>query len=105
MIHTAAIAPDAAIAISAYLARTRYEDLPEDSIAATKASILDTIGCAIAGTSGTDIPAIRGLVEAWGGRPSSTIVGGGGLKVPGYNAVLANAALVHQDDYDDTYDT
>jgi 2-methylcitrate dehydratase PrpD len=100
MIHT----PDAAIAISEHLARTGYEDLPKDIIAATKASILDTIGCAIAGTSGTDIPAIRGLVEAWGGTPSSTIVGGRGLKVPAYNAVLVNAALVHQDDYDDTYD-
>src|SRR6201996_2349473 len=96
--------PDAAVAISAHLAGTRFEDLPAATVAATKASILDTIGCAVAGTSGSDIPAIRSLVESWGGRACSTIVGGGGLKVPAYNAVLANAALVHQDDYDDTFD-
>jgi 2-methylcitrate dehydratase PrpD len=32
------------------------------------------------------------------------VVGGGGLRVPAGNAALANAALVHQDDFDDTYD-
>jgi 2-methylcitrate dehydratase PrpD len=97
-------APDAAIAISRHLAATRFEDLPSATVAATKASILDTIGCAIAGGSGPDVAAIRALVGAWGGAAASTVVGGGGLKVPAYGAVLANAALVHQDDFDDTYD-
>jgi 2-methylcitrate dehydratase PrpD len=97
-------APDSAVAISRHLARTRFEDLPAATVAATKASILDTIGCAIAGGSGPDVAAIRALVGAWGGAPACTVVGGGGLKVPAHGAVLANAALVHQDDYDDTYD-
>jgi 2-methylcitrate dehydratase PrpD len=95
---------DAAIAICRNLAATRFEDLPAATVAATKASILDTIGCAIAGGSGPDVAAIRSLVGAWGGAPACTVVGGGGLKVPAYGAVLANAALVHQDDFDDTYD-
>jgi 2-methylcitrate dehydratase PrpD len=96
--------PDSALAIGRHLAATRFEDLPAATVAATKASILDTIGCAIAGGSGPDIAAIRAVVGAWGGAPACTVVGGGGLKVPAYGAVLANAALVHQDDYDDTYD-
>lgn len=96
--------PDAAILISTHLAETNFDDLPASAVAAAKASILDTIGCAIAGTSGADIAAIQGLVESWGGTRSSTIVGGAGLKVPAYNAVLVNAALIHQDDFDDTYD-
>jgi 2-methylcitrate dehydratase PrpD len=95
---------DASIAISRHLAETRYEDLPAPVVAAVKASILDSIGCAIAGTSGPDIAAIHALVRTWGGHAASTVVGGGGLRVPAYNAVLANAALVHQDDFDDTYD-
>lgn len=104
MQHQPAQRPDAAIAISRHLAATTYDDLPPAIVAATKASILDTIGCAVAGTAGPDIPAIRSLVTAWSGSPTSTLVGGGGLKVPAYNAVLANAALVHQDDFDDTFD-
>jgi 2-methylcitrate dehydratase PrpD len=97
-------ADDSAAAISSHLARTRFADLPASTVAATKASILDTIGCAIAGGSGPDVAAIRAVVAAWGGAPTCTVIGRGGTKVPAYGAVLANAALVHQDDYDDTYD-
>jgi 2-methylcitrate dehydratase PrpD len=102
--HTAGDAPDSALSISRHLAATRFEDLPAATVAATKASILDTIGCAVAGGSGPDVAAIRALVGTWGGAPACTVVGGGGLKVPAYGAVLANTSLVHQDDYDDTYD-
>jgi len=103
-ITTGGSAPDAAILISRHLAETNFGDLPASAVAAAKASILDTLGCAIAGTAGPDIAAILGLVKSWGGAPSSTVVGGAGLKVPAYNAVLLNAALIHQDDFDDTFD-
>ena len=96
--------PDAAVIISEHLARIQFADLPAQVVGAVKESILDTIGCAIAGTSGPDVAALRGLVAEWGGRPAATIVGGKGLKVPAYAATLMNAALVHQDDFDDTYD-
>jgi len=96
--------PDAAILIADYLVRMRFADLPARVVGAVKESILDTIGCAIAGTSGPDVAVLRALVATWGGHPAATIVGGDGLKVPAYAATLANAALVHQDDFDDTYD-
>jgi 2-methylcitrate dehydratase PrpD len=96
--------PESAVAIGEHLARTGYDSLPASAVAAAKASILDTIACSIAGTAGPDTEAIRALVASWGGTASATIVGGGGLKVPAYNAVLANAALAHQDDFDDTFD-
>jgi aconitate decarboxylase len=66
--------PDSALAIGRHLAATRFEDLPAATVAATKASILDTIGCAIAGGSGPDIAAIRAVVGAWGGAPACTVV-------------------------------
>lgn len=97
--------PDSSIAISEHLARTRFEDLPADVIEVSKAAIADTLGCIFAGTGGEEFAAIVSLMSKWGGSPTSTVVGAGGLKVPPDNAVLANGAAVHQYDFDDTHDT
>ena len=98
----AALATDDRIA--AHLARTTFADLPLATVAATKASILDTLACMLAGATSQDVTAIAGLVSDTGGHPSSTVVRGGGLKVPPAQAVLANGAMVHQFDFDDTHD-
>src|SRR5687768_3703694 len=95
--------PDASIAIAEHLAKTRFEDLPASVVEAAKASILDTIACVFAGTACEDVIAIRKLTHKWGGRPSSTVIGGG-EKVPAASAVLANGAAIHQFDFDDTHD-
>lgn len=96
--------PDASVAIAAHLARTRFEDLPGDVVSAAKASILDTLACLLAGTATDDVIAIRNMIAGWGGHPSSTIIGQGGLKVPASAAVFANGAAIHQFDFDDTHD-
>jgi len=96
--------PDASEAIAAHLARTRFEDLPQTVVDAAKASILDTLGCVFAGTACEDVIAIRELTAKWGGRASSTVIGGGTVKVPPASAVLANGAAIHQFDFDDTHD-
>ena len=59
--------PDAAIAIAAHLARTRFEDLSASVVEAAKISILDTLGCVLAGTPCDDVVAIRKVATAWGG--------------------------------------
>lgn len=102
--HTDAAVPDSVEAIAAHLARVRFEDLPATTVAAAKAGILDAIACALAGTDSVDIAAIVALVRDQGGKPSSTVWLGGGLKVPPAAAVLANAATIHQFDFDDTHD-
>lgn len=96
--------PDAAEIIANHLARAKYAHLPVPVVDAAKASILDTLGCLLAGTACEDVIAITSLVEKWGGQPSSTIIGHGGLKVPPANAVLANGAAIHQYDFDDVHD-
>lgn len=96
--------PDASLEISRYLERTRFEDLPGSVVEAVKASILDTLGCVLAGTACDDVVAIRNVVTGWGGSASSTVIGSGGLKVPAASAVLANGAAIHQFDFDDTHD-
>lgn len=95
--------PDASVTIAAHLARTRFEDLPSGVVDAAKSSILDTIGCVYAGTACEDVISIRRLTHKWGGRASSTVIGGG-EKVPAASAVLANGAAIHQFDFDDTHD-
>jgi 2-methylcitrate dehydratase PrpD len=45
---------DAAVLIAGHLARTGYVDLPAAVVSAVKISILDTLGCIIAGTSSAD---------------------------------------------------
>jgi len=95
---------DASVAIAEHLARTRFEDLPTSVVEAVKASILDTLGCVLAGTACEDVVTIRRLVGKWGGRATSTVIGAGGLKVPAASAVLANGAAIHQFDFDDTHD-
>ena len=62
------------------------------------------IGCIIAGTGGEEFAAVVSLVSKWGGNPTSTVVGAGGLKVPPDTAVLAHGAAVHQYAFDDTHD-
>ena len=95
---------DAAIAIAAHLAQTQFEDLPVSVVEAAKASILDTLGCVLAGTPCEDVIAIRKVATAWGGNPSSTLIGSGGVKLPAASAVLGNGAAIHQFDFDDTHD-
>jgi 2-methylcitrate dehydratase PrpD len=90
--------------IAAHLARVTFGDLPAETVAATKASVLDTLACMLAGSSSDDVAAIAGVAADTGGRAVSTVVLGGGLKLPPAQAVLVNGAMVHQFDFDDTHD-
>ena len=95
---------DASDIFAEHLARVGYGDLPVAAINAAKASILDTLACVYAGTAGADVAEILKAVKQWGGQPSCTIIGFGGLKVPPVSAVLANGSAIHQDDFDDCHD-
>jgi len=95
---------DAAAVIARHVARFGYADLPAAVVAATKSSILDTLGCILAGSGAPEAAPIVDLVADRAGRPAATVIGQG-LRVPAESAVLANAATIHQYDFDDTHDT
>lgn len=101
---TAHDGPDAAEIFARHLARVSYEDLPRPVVDAAKASILDTLACLYAGTACGDVATISELMVRWGGTPSSTVIGSGGLRLPPASAVFVNGAAVHQYDFDDTHD-
>lgn len=83
------------------IVNTSYEDLPQETVAVTQKSILDTLGV-IAAASGVS-PECRLLVDLIkdaGGKEESTIIGFGG-RVPAWMAAFANGAMGHYLDYDD----
>jgi len=96
--------PDASEIFAKHLARVRFEDLPGAVVEAAKASILDTLACIYAGTACHDVGTVAALMQQWGGTPTSTVIGSGGMKLPPASAVFVNGAAIHQYDFDDTHD-
>ncbi|ROZ78027.1 MmgE/PrpD family protein [Ramlibacter sp. WS9] len=95
---------DAAVKLAHRAVETRYEDLTQQEVLATKHGILDTFGVLLAGTTlGPKVREIVEFVKESGGREEATILGFGG-KVPAMMAAYANGATVHSLDFDDTHD-
>jgi 2-methylcitrate dehydratase PrpD len=95
---------EAAALFAEHAAATGFDDLPAPLVERTTLSILDTIGCMLAGSGTEDARAVHRLVARWGGAAESTVLVHGD-RVPAYAAVFANASMVHQHDFDDTHDT
>lgn len=94
--------------LSAQLARhvvdTRFDDLPPETIAVAKRSLIDALGVTLAaGTLGQAGGAFVEMARASGHGPSSVI--GFGFQAAPSLAALANGALSHALDYEDTHDT
>lgn len=94
--------PSAARRMATYLSGLQWHDVPEQVAASAKMRVLDMLGI-IVGAQGERGPsALRGIVEARGGRPEATLVGGG-LRVPAPQAAWVNGTFGHAQDFDDTH--
>jgi 2-methylcitrate dehydratase PrpD len=82
--------------------KTKYQDLPRESIDITKLAILDTFGCIIAGATAPGCNLVRELVLDWGGKKESTIMIYGD-KVPCPNAAFVNSTMARALDFDSTW--
>ena len=91
------------VELARFVNRTRYEDLPEEVVKATKREVFDTIGVGLSGSSAPGIGEVVDYVRETGGRESSTVLAYG-FKVPPANAALANGGMCHARDFDDTHD-
>jgi 2-methylcitrate dehydratase len=78
-----------------------YDAISEEARTALKIRILDALGCAIGALDGPPPAMIRSQIEDFGGKPLSTMIGGG--KTAPDRAVLYNSALVRYLDFNDTY--
>jgi 2-methylcitrate dehydratase PrpD len=99
----ATTAEDAAAVIARFACALSVETLPPAVIAAVKTNILDTLACAVAGSSAAGTAEAYELVTEWGGAPQATILALGG-KVPAHHAAWVNGIMAHARDYDDTHD-
>lgn len=91
-------------ALARFVAGTTFQRLPAEVVHEAKRIVLDTLGCALAGTRLA--PEIAGpvlaLAESLGGRPEAT-VWAAGMRTSSAVAAFTNATLVHTIDYDDTH--
>jgi 2-methylcitrate dehydratase PrpD len=95
--------PDLACDIARFAASLSYADLSHDVADAVKVNVLDTLSCALAGSSAQGIAEVADLVHGWGGRPEASVFVLGG-KVPAHHAAWLNSGMAHARDYDDTHD-
>lgn len=86
--------------ISQFVAETDYSRLPPEVTAATRRTLLDTLGVALAGREEEAAEIACRVAEANAGRPSSTILGSG-VRTTAADAAWVNGVLAHILDYDD----
>jgi 2-methylcitrate dehydratase PrpD len=92
----------AGITLGEWAGRLRAEDIPAAVRADAALRVLDTIGCALAGSREEHAPSVLALASRWGGPGLSTIWGTA-LRAAPPQAALANGALAHGLDFDDTH--
>ncbi|RYY97885.1 MAG: MmgE/PrpD family protein [Comamonadaceae bacterium] len=89
--------------LAEHAVRIRFADLPATTVAATKRSLLDALGVALAaGTMGEATPAFLDLARVSGTGPCKII--GHALHTAPAVAALVNGAMSHALDYEDTHD-
>ena len=95
--------PDLVNEVSRFAATIDAAQLDAAVIKAVKTNILDTLSCALAGSSAKAIAEVAGLVREWGGAPQAEMFVFGG-KFPAHHAAWVNSGMSHARDYDDTHD-
>lgn len=92
------------VAMAEFVAKARYQDLSAEAVRMTKFCLLDAIGVSMAATRiGEGCDTFIDLAKAYGGEPRCSILGTT-HKVPPEAAALANGALAHALDYEDSHD-
>jgi 2-methylcitrate dehydratase PrpD len=90
-------------ALADWVLALQYDDLPSDIVETAKLRLVDTIGIMLAATASPIGQAACAGALAMGGGMSSRIIGFGD-RTSAMIAALANGALAHAMDFDDTHD-
>jgi len=88
--------------LTRHVIETEYRMLSLEAIAASKRSIIDTLGTLLAGSSLREYYGILDLAREWGGKEESSLIPWG-IKVPFPNAVLVNATFARARDFDEVH--
>jgi 2-methylcitrate dehydratase PrpD len=93
--------------LAKYVADLGYDSIPDDVKRICRRAIIDTVGCAIAGSTEPAAVIAADLARQDGGNQRATVIGssrrakGEPLRVPAANAAMVNAIAGHALDYDD----
>lgn len=87
--------------LAGFVEGARFADMSAAAAEQLKIHVLDTIGVAIGALDAAPIQAIRRLMDELGGRPPSTLIGGG--KTAPDRAAFFNGALSRYLDFMDSY--
>ena len=91
-------------ALAGFGADLAFERIPPEVVASVRLRALDVLGIALAASTGETAPALRGALEGWAaGQDGPCTVVGTKLTAPAPLAALANGALAHGLDFDDTH--
>jgi 2-methylcitrate dehydratase PrpD len=88
--------------LAEFAALLEFDDLPPVVVASACLRTLDIIGIALAASVGETAPSIFGALEGWGAGGDCTVIGGKRTAAAPL-AILANGALAHSLDFDDTH--
>lgn len=100
--HGLATDPSIAESLARFAADLRPEDIPARVVERAKLHMLDAIGVALASSVEDFAPRIMTALQGMGGNGAYPVIGFP-LRLPIRDAVLANGALVHGIDFDDTH--
>lgn len=95
--------PDLVQEVARFAATLDASRLDDAVVKAVKTNILDTLSCALAGSSAKAITEVSGLVQEWAGTGQADMFVFGG-KYPAHHAAWVNGGMSHARDYDDTHD-
>lgn len=87
--------------LAEFVIEKSHAEVPQEALAGARDALIDTIGCALAGTSEEACRIVVRHLRTQGGNAQAT-VWGSGLKTTASNAAFANGIFSHALDYDDT---
>jgi 2-methylcitrate dehydratase PrpD len=88
--------------LAEFAASLDFADLPDEVVDSTRLRTLDILGIALAASTGETAPSLLGALDGWGGGGDCTIIGSKRTAAAPL-AILANGALAHSLDFDDTH--
>lgn len=88
--------------LAAFLARFRFEDLPEAAVHEARRGVLDWIGCALAGSRHRTVETLLPVLRTMNPQPQATVFAHD-LKLGLTEASIANGQMGHVLDFDDTH--
>jgi 2-methylcitrate dehydratase PrpD len=88
--------------LAAFLARFRFEDLPEAAVHEARRGALDWIGCVLAGSQHPTVGKLLPVLKVLNAQPQATVLGHK-LKLGLAETSLANGQMGHMLDFDDTH--